>query len=73
MSAVIVRPRVQCVLRTATPPKPRQRMPRGTRAEGRDQNTCTPGVKSGPTKQGPDASGSAQQCVSNAANACYVK
>ena len=32
MSAVIVRPRVQC--RTATLPKPRESMPLGTRAEG---------------------------------------
>ena len=34
-----------------------------------NQNTCTPGVKSGPTKPWPDATGSAQQCVSNAADA----
>ena len=69
MSAVIVRPRVLCVLRTATLPKPPQRTPRGTRAEGRESEYMHPGVKSGPTKPWPDATGSAQQCVSNAADA----
>ena len=42
MSAVIVRPRVQC--RTATPPKP-QRMPRGTRVEGREPEYMHPWSK----------------------------
>ena len=45
MSAVIVRPRVQCVLRTATLPKPRQRMPRGTRSEGREPEYMQPWSK----------------------------
>ena len=45
MSAVIVRPRVQCVLRTATLPKPRKRMPRGTRAEGREPEYMHPWSK----------------------------
>ena len=42
MSAVVVRPGVLCVLRTATLPKPRQRMPRGTRAEGREPEYMHP-------------------------------
>ena len=70
MSAVIVRPGVQCVLRTATLPKPRQRMPRGTRAEGREPEYMHPWSKvRSHEAMWPDASGSAQQCVSNAANA----